>query len=167
MTSLSATQKGLITGVVMIVISFIIYYTKGNFDNSLQYITYCTYVAGIIWAMLGFAKQNPGLQKFGPYFMNGFKCFIVVTLLMVVFTFVFLQLHPEFKDQMATIYKEQLIKSGNATLAEIDERIKLAKKSFTPAMVMATVFSYLVIGAMITAISSAVIIQRSKNAALR
>jgi hypothetical protein len=167
MRLISATQKGLITGAVMILISLAIYYGKGNFDNQLQYITYTAYVAGILWTMITFTRQNPAVLKFGTFFSQGFKCFIVVTLLMVLFTFIFLQTHPEFKDQMAAIYKEQLVKQGNTTPNEIEERIKLAKKSFTPAMLMATIFSYLVIGAMVTAVSAGVIIQRKKQQAFQ
>ena len=40
----------------------------------------------------------------------------------------------------------------------------MAKKSFMPALIMAAVFSYLVIGALVTAVASAVLMQRKKYA---
>ena len=87
--SISATQKGLVTGAAMIAMSFIIYYTKGGFDNKLQYVTYSIYLLGVVWALYDFSKQAGDDTKFGSYFSTGFKCFIVVTLLMVLFTAVF------------------------------------------------------------------------------
>lgn len=165
MKQLTATIKGLITGIAMILISVLIYYTKGNFQNKLQYITYSVYVAGIVWTLIEFSKSSANTNKFGAYFSQGFKCFIVVTLLMVIFTVVFLLTQPQLKDEMAVIYKTELLKNGNYTLPEIAERVKLAKKSFLPSLVMGAVFGYLVIGAMVTAITAGFLIQKNKKAA--
>ena len=158
----TATKKGLLTGVVMILVSVIIYYTRGNFENRLQYITYTIYVAGIIWALLDHSKQMNAKHSFGEYFSQGFKCFVVVTLLMVIFTAIFLLLQPQLKDEMAVTYKNDLIKTGNYTMPEIEEKIKVARKSFVPAMIMGAVFGYLVIGAMVTVITSIVLVQKRK-----
>lgn len=162
MKNFTATQKGLITGAAMIANSFLIYNIKGNFDNKLQYITYCLYVAGVIWTLLEFSKTTTPETKFGSYFSQGFKCFIVVTLLMVAFTFVFLTMHPEMKEQMAATVKQDLLKMGNKTPLEIEDTLTMARKSFVPALVMAAVFGYLVIGAMVTAVTGAVLMQ-TKN----
>ena len=158
-------QKGLVTGIVMIFVSVIIYYTKGNFQNKLQYITYAVYVAGIAWTLTEFSKSAGHPNKFGVYFSQGFKCFIVVTLLMVIFTFLFLLSQPQLKEEMAVIYKAELVKKGNSTLPEMAEKIKLAKKSFLPSLIMGAVFGYLVIGAMVTAVTSGFLIQKNKKAA--
>lgn len=160
MKNFTATYKGLITGLAMIANSFLIFRIKGNFDNKLQYITYSLYVAGIIWTLYDFSRSAANDTKFGAYFSQGFKCFIVVTLLMVIFTFVFLTMHPEIKEQMAASVRAELVKLGNKTPREIDDTVQMARKSFVPALVMAAVFGYLVIGAMVTAITGAVMIQQ-------
>ena len=164
MKNFTATQKGLITGFSMIATSFIIYFKKAGFDNGLQYITYSLYLAGIVWALVDFSRQAGVETKFGSYFSTGFKCFIVVTLLMVVFTVAFLIMHPEMKEQMGVSVREELTKQGNKTPKEIEESIAMAKKFFMPALIMAAVFSYLVIGALVTAVASAVLMQRKKYA---
>lgn len=148
----------------MIAMSFVIYHTKGGFDNKLQYVTYSIYLLGVVWTLYDFSKQAAPDTKFGSYFSAGFKCFIVVTLLMVLFTAVFLMMHPEMKEQMAANVKESLVKQGNKTPREIEDTIAMAKKSFMPALLMAAVFSYLVIGALVTAVTGAVFIQKNKYA---
>jgi hypothetical protein len=158
----TATKKGLLTGIVMILISVGIYFTMGNFQNNLQYITYTVYVAGIIWTLLTYSKQPDAQHKFGAYFSQGFKCFIVVALLMVIFTAVFLISQPHLKQEMATIYEGELAKVGNYTKPEIQEKVAMAKKSFVPAMLMAAIFGYLVIGAMVTAIGAAFLSNKNK-----
>jgi hypothetical protein len=162
MKALNATKKGLITGVVMILISVGIFLVKGNFQNSLQYITYSAYVAGIVWTLLGFSSLNNHSHKFGEYFSQGFKCFIVVTLLMVIFTAVFLLMQPQLKDEMALIYKADLVKNGNYTMPEIEDRIKMAKKSFVPSLIMGAVFGYLAIGVLVTVIAAGFLSQKNK-----
>src|ERR1043165_7134833 len=113
--NITARNKGLITGGVMIVISICIYFAKKGFDNSLQYITYTTYVAGIIWTLITFKKETGNTATFKQYFSEGFKCFIVVTLLMVMFTLIFLLLHPEMKEQMITMMRTDLMQQKDIT----------------------------------------------------
>ena len=91
MNKLSATYKGLVTGIMMIIISIGIYFYKGNFENNLQYITYFTYIAGILWTLIIYKKSGEEIKTFKNYFTQGFKCFIVITFMMVVFTFIFLK----------------------------------------------------------------------------
>jgi hypothetical protein len=162
MKPVSATKKGLLTGIVMILVSIGIFYAKGNFQNSLQYITYAVYIAGIVWTLLEHSKSPDAKHTFGDYFSQGFRCFIVVTLLMVIFTAAFLFLQPALKEQMAATYRADLLKTGNYTLPEIDDKIKTARKSFIPALVMGAVFGYLVIGAMVTVTTAIVFIQKRK-----
>jgi len=160
-----AATKGLITGIAMILVSVAIYYTKGNFQNKLQYITYSIYVAGIVWTLMVFAKSTGHSNRFGEYFSQGFKCFIVVTLLMVIFTGIFLVLQPQLKLEMAVIYRTEMIEKGDYTKREVDEKVALATKSFVPSLVMGAVFGYLVIGAMVTAITSGFLMQKKRNVA--
>ena len=162
MHSLSARQKGLVTGITMILVSIIIYYTKGNFENKLQYVTYSIYTAGIAWTLFEFSKLKDQPNKFGTYFSEGFKCFIVVALLMVIFTAVFLLMQPQLKEEMAALYKAELVKAGNSTLREIDEKISIAKKSFFPSLIMGAIFGYLAIGSLVTAVVSGFLMQKNK-----
>ena len=165
MKSVTATKMGLLTGISMILVSVIIYYTRGNFDNKLQYITYAIYVAGIVWTLLSYSKQADNQNKFGTYFSQGFKCFIVVALLMVIFTAVFLLTQPQLQNEMVVIYKAELLKTGNYTAPEMEEKIAMARKSFLPSLIMGAIFGYLVIGAMVTAITAGVLVQKNKKPA--
>jgi hypothetical protein len=149
-----ATLVGLITGVLMIVTSLIIYYFRGNFDNNLQYITYGLYVAGILFSMYAYQKSQTENNRFKDYFSEGFKTFIVITLLMVAFTWIFIRINPSLKDQMAANYRDQLIKGGNYTLTEINEMVLKAKRSFITMFTALAIFGYLVIGALVSVIAS-------------
>ena len=117
-------------------------------------------MAGILWTLMDFKKTDTGTAKFKDYFSQGFKCFIVVTLLMVVFTFTFLLLNPGMKEQMAVLMREEMVKTKTLTLTQIDDNINNAKKVFVPALIMGAVFGYLLIGAIFTAITAAFLSQK-------
>ncbi len=164
MNNLSATYRGVITGLLMIVASIGIFYYRGNFENGLQYIVYCIYIAGIVWALAGY-KNRPTVndKKFKNYFAEGFKCFIVITLLMVAFTFIFLKMNPALKEEMAKNYQADLIKTGNYTVAEIETMVNKAKEYFITMLTSMAIFGYLLIGALVTLIASAFFSQYNKK----
>lgn len=160
MNNLSATYKGLVTGVLMIAISLGIYYTRKNFDNALQYITYSVYIAGILWTLFAFKQSGNEQKTFKNYFSQGFRCFIVVTLLMVAFTWIFLKMNPGLIEQMAENNRTALINSKNYTPAEIDEYIATSKKYSVVMFTSIAIFKYLIIGALVTLIGAAFLSQK-------
>ena len=164
MNNLSSTVKGLITGLLMIVSSTLIFKSQRSFENNLQYITYAIFVGGIIWTLVTYHRSASEKKKFKHYFSEGFKCFVVVTLLMVIFTYAFLQMNPSLKEEMAANYRSDLIKKGNYTPDEIEEMVKKAKQYFVTMLTSMTVFGYLVIGSLVTAITSAFMIQKNNPA---
>jgi len=154
MKLISARNKGLITGAVMVLTSLAIYFAKHDFDNGLQYIVYTTYVAGILWTLFTFKKEKGNEAGFKQYFAEGFKCFIVVTLMMVLFTLVFILMHPELKEQMAILMRAEYANAKDMTPVDIENKINAAKKFFLPGFLMGATLSYLVIGALISVIGA-------------
>ena len=161
MKTVTARNIGIITGAAMIAFSLIIYKTKGNFDGNLPYITYAMYLGGIIWTLLNYKKNSAETPGFKRFFAEGFKCFVLVTFLMVVFTLVFILLHPELKEQMAVLMQAELAKNKDYTPVDIEKSITTAKKLFLPGYIMAVVFSYLAIGALVTALASVFLSKKS------
>lgn len=156
MKPVTSRNKGLITGTVMILISVAIYLAKKSYDNNLQYITYTVYIAGVIWTLVTF-KQEAGTVTLKTCFAEGFKYFVVVTFLMVLFTLVFILLHPELKEQMATLMRESYKGAKDMMPSDIENKVAAAKKFFLPGYLMTTVLGYLMIGALATLLSSAII----------
>lgn len=153
--------KGLITAVAMIAIALITYYSGLPPGSPFQYLIYALYAIGIVWTLAAYSKSSEYTGKFGDAFNQGFRCFVVITLLMVVFTFVFSKMHPEFAAESAKAYKEELIKNpGNKTPVEIEETVASYQKGYNMALVYGAIFGYLIIGAIVTAISSLAITRR-------
>ncbi|HCY89936.1 MAG TPA: hypothetical protein DHV17_06730 [Chitinophagaceae bacterium] len=161
----NATLQGLITGGLMIAASLLIYQTKSSFDNNLQFIVYALYILGLAWTLHNFRIYSSKKKNFKQYFSHGFKCFVVVTLLMVAFTWAFMQLNPQMENEMAENTRREMMGSGNYTQAEIDSNVTKAKEYYTPMLISMAIFSYLLIGSVITAALSAILLNLPKNTA--
>ena len=158
--NLNATKKGFITGIIMIGLSLLFFYSGQPFNSPLQYLIYVVYAGGIIWTIYEFSRSEESTNKFAAFFLQGFKCFIIITLLMVVFTFAFNKMHPEFKEDMVRAYKEEMLKKGNSTPDEMLKNIEKAKEYYLTMLISGAIFGYLLIGAAITAATSLLFIKR-------
>src|SRR5687767_6476091 len=115
--------KGLITAVIMIGIILIIYKLGDKADSRLQYLIYIVYALGVLWTVMDYRRTPAFTGKFGESFSQGFRCFIVVTLMLALFYGVFNYLHPEFAEQQAIAYKEHLVKGGQKLPNDIEAEL--------------------------------------------
>jgi hypothetical protein len=163
MKKFTPLAKGLFTGIVMMLFSLAIYYFKLNRYTGIENLIYVIYAAGIIWALIEHSKMAQFTWKFKELFIQGFRCFIVVTLIMVIFTGIFSATHPEMAADNAIRYREFLIKEKNKTPAEIDEAVATGKKQFTTQLVSRSIFGSLIIGSIFTLAGAGFIMLRRNN----
>src|SRR5262245_25560604 len=163
MSRLTPLAKGLITAAAILGLTLTIYYTNQRPDSPLNYLIYFLYGAGIIWTLVEYHLHINGSAKFGELFGQGFRCFIVVTLIMSMFTGLFSATHPEFAGQDAKLYREYLDKEvKDKTPAEKDEMVAAEKKQYTTKLIYSAIFGYLILGSIITAAGSVLIVLRRK-----
>ena len=148
------TKKGLITGALMIIASlFSSEILKNPVESYFQFIIYSLFTGGILWSLIAHYKKNGNTISFKNYFSIGFKTFIVVTLLMAGFAYIYFSYHTEFRDSKIAENSQLLVKQGDHLQKEIEENANQLKKMFLPLMISSAVFRYLILGAMITAIT--------------
>lgn len=104
------------------------------------------------WYLLFFNRKES--QAFKDFFQIGFRHFILVTLLMALFSYLFIQLNPNLVEDSAIQLRTTLQNTNNRTPAEIERDVKLFIEGYPTAMVSRTIFGYLVVGSLVTAISS-------------
>jgi hypothetical protein len=152
--------KGLITSALMIAIFIGIYYAGKHANPNLQYLVYITYILGIIWTVTSYSQSTSFVNKFGAVFNQGFRCFIVVTLLIALFYGIFNYLHPEFAEETSKAYREQLIDEKQTLSTDLDLKVETFKKQYITRLVSGAVFTYLIFGAVVTAAASAFLTRR-------
>ena len=156
MKQLSPTQKGLFTAVAMMAaLSFSLFVLKNPFESKFQYIVYCLLCFGVVWSLVSYHRSGTDKKTFGNYFSTGFKTFVVVALLMAAFSFIYFTTHTEFRDNSIAENSKLLAAQGNHLPKEIEENAAQLRKMFIPMTISITIFSYLIMGALITAIAAA------------
>jgi len=158
---LTPAIKGLITAALMIAAALIIDSKRDTTDPRMQYFVLLIYVVGVAWAIIAFRQSVQYAGGFAPLFGQGFRCFIVVTLIMAIFSFVFVKMHPEFVVEEAKYQRELLQKDPNTLPTEIYGLVAKVKKQYMVRYLSRAIFGYLVIGVGATALVSALVTRRT------
>jgi hypothetical protein len=162
MNKFSPLIKGVITGIVMVAFNlFTIYYLPKN--SSLGYLQYIFYAGGITWTLLEFSSNSQSAATFKELFGQGFRCFIIVVLIMVAYSIVFTLSHPQMKEEYGVFVREKLVSEKNKTPVEVDQAVQKAKNQFTTITASGYLFGYLIPGAIFTLAASTLILMRRKQ----
>lgn len=164
MKPLTAAQKGIATGIAMIAAGLILFYQKVDPYSPLNFISYFLFGLGIVWALFPYSKQQQAPVSFGFLFNQGFRCFIVVTLIMALYTYVFYKGNEQLINEKAALTRTELLKTEkNRTPQEIDTMIESGKKNFAIMATSVTIFQYLLIGAVVTAATAGILSLQKKK----
>ncbi len=165
MKILTPTVKGIITGLLMIAVSITVYYFEALNEKFLAPLSYLIYIAGIVWTLVAFSNQEV-LKSLKTYFSQGFKCFIMVTFLMVIYNIIFIKLSPSIIEENAQQTREELIKLGTKTQSEIDTIVLQSKEYYTTIVTSVAIFWYLAIGSITTLVASFILLNKPRKKAL-
>jgi len=139
------------TALLMMAISWLGFLNYISNPTTTQLSVYAFYSLST-WYLLFFNRKES--QAFKDFFQIGFRHFILVTLLMALFSYLFIQLHPNLVEDSAIQLRKTLQNTNNRTPTEIERDVKLFIEGYPTAMVSRTIFGYLVVGSLVTAISS-------------
>lgn len=156
---------GLITAGLMIAASLVAFYLlKLPVESNFQFVVYGIFTAGVIWSLLNYHTSEAASKKFKDYFSAGFKAFVIVALLMAVFTFIFFSFNTEFRDAKIAENNKLIVAEGNHLPREIEENARQLRQLFMPIMVSSAVFRYLIIGALISLVGAGFLSQKNAGA---
>jgi Protein of unknown function (DUF4199) len=160
----TSLQTGLITGLIMVLASlFSLYILKNPVESYFQVIVYIIFAAGIVWSLVNYSRSERDNKTFSAYFSTGFKTFVVITLIMAVFAYIYFSLNTVFRDNKIAENSRLLLLEGNHLPAEIEDNARQLKKMYIPMMLSAAIFRYLILGAIITGIAAFFLSNKEKN----
>lgn len=164
MNKLSASLIGFIAGILMVLSNFVLYKTNIPETSALRYIGYGILGLAIVFTIHNYTKNKKNSISFGALFNQGFKCFILITLLMTLYSFLFYKLQPQLVDEITErTKKEMLAENKNRTPAEIEKKAIDYKKQLPLLTAYTTIFQYLLIGSIVTLVISGTQILKNKN----
>jgi len=154
-TVTTSTTKGIIIGLILVILALTAYFLDIKTTGYLQFISYIILIAGIIWSVIIYGKQIDYNSTFGNYFAHGFKIAALVTSIMVIYVIIFSLLFPEFKEK-ALEKTAEAMRKRNLTQEQITESLKIWKKMFMVLIIGGTLVMYLVIGAIASLIGAGI-----------
>lgn len=155
--TINSTHKGIVTAITMVIAAVILFYFFHLPEKGLsQFFVISIYFLGIIWTIFS-NKSNTNLTRFKDYFSEGFKAFIAVTFIWIIFTFIFYRINPQILENVINENNSILAKEGNRTLEEIKINEEKLRRNFMPIMLSFTTVMYLFFGALVSLVCSVVI----------
>lgn len=149
------TTKGLVLGLILIIIALAIYFSGINMTSGIQYLGYLIFLAGIIFCITQYGRQINYASTFGNYFTHGFKIAAIVTIIMIIYVIAFILLFPEFKDRAMEEARKNM-QSKNLSEEQMDKAVEISRKFFTTFLIAGTLIGYLIFGAIASLIGAAV-----------
>jgi hypothetical protein len=124
-----AIKWALINFVTTIVITYLIQYVSGDPNSPLKYIGYLPFIAFLLLTQKEFKNQLEGYMTFGEGFSAALRYSIFTSLMIAVFTFVYLTfLSPEVMAQAAEQARAKMEAQGNMSSEDIDKAVSVTKK---------------------------------------
>ena len=151
----SSTTKGLIIGLILIVLGLIIYFLKIDVNGPVRWLQLLIFVAGIIWSVMSYGKQLNYHSTFGNYFAHGFKVTAVATVILIIYIIIFNIVFPDFKENAIDQSRKAMTEKG-MTSEQIDQAITITKKFFMVFVVGGSLIVNMLAGAISALIGAAV-----------
>jgi len=148
---------GFITGIIMVVISLVMYLTGLMFkSNSMSYISLVPFLIGIILNAMAYSKANEGFVTFGNVFGSGFKMSMIIGIVLVVWNIIALFALPEMKTKILEMTRESMAKNPKVTDEQIEMSLNMMKKGWNVFAIAGAAFIALFWGAIFSLIGGAI-----------
>lgn len=148
--------KGITISLILIVISLATYFLNLTENKGMQYVGYIVFIVAIIWSVNSYGKQINYNSTFGNYFAHGFKVSAIITVIMILFTVIFLLLFPEIKEKGIDAARKSMEAKGNMSSEQIDQAISITQKFFMAFIIGAAIVFYLILGAIASLIGAGI-----------
>ncbi len=148
---------GLITGVVLIVFSLVMFLADLYMNKAVNWIGYVFLIAGMVYGTLEFRKKyTGGFLTFGKAFSSCFWIGLFAGIVSTIYFFVFIQyIHPGFINELMEQSRTTIMTANpNMSDEDVERAVEMSSKFMSP--VMMTIWG-LVMYALMSAIFSLIL----------
>ncbi len=161
MTKNLSTYTGLIAGIalvcVLLIIRFVFHQPLQGWPQALVLLVYAATTAVSLYLFKQTTNTTSGKLLFG----QGFKTFVAMAFVLVLFTFIYYKYDTSVLEAGIAANNELLLKEGNHTPSEINENANKLRQVFMPMMLSVTTIILLLLGTVVSTITIAII--KKKN----
>jgi uncharacterized membrane protein YciS (DUF1049 family) len=139
----------------MVVLSTVLYVMNLSFKPGMQYVTYIPFLIGVILNAVAFSKANDANVTYGNVFGSGFKMSALVTIIILVWSFISMMIFPEMATKGMELARQSMMEK-NMSEEQIDKAMTFMESHFKLFMVIGVVFWTILFGAIFSLIGAAV-----------
>lgn len=156
-TSAVAIRYGILTGLVSVIVSFVLNMT-GLEQSPAKWLTTVVLIVGIVLAHKFFKQQNGGFLSYGQGLGIGTILSVVVGVLSAIFSYIYINfIDTGFTARLIDKTRADMEAQGRMTDAQIDQAMTWTTKFMNGPMMMAMVlFMIVLMGFLVSLIVSAV-----------
>ncbi|GAB3513839.1 DUF4199 domain-containing protein [Emticicia fontis] len=133
-TARIALKWGIITAIIVIIYSVVLYMTALFKNNALTYVSFLFLLGGIIFGVKEYKSLNSGFMSFGEGLGVGTLMSAVTGLIASIFSFVYIMfIDTTIPQQMSDLQREQM-ESRGLTQEQIDQTMEMMGKFMSPGM---------------------------------
>lgn len=132
-----ALQFGLLTGLVLIVFTLILFLAGVGDKSPLHFISFVIYIVMLYWGMVNIRdRQLDGTMNYGKAFGIGFWIIFFAAILVGIFTFFYLKYIDTgaIARQLQIAENKILARNPNISDADLNKALGMAKMFATPVM---------------------------------
>jgi len=155
-TVTSSTTKGIVISLVMIVIGLIGFFLNIDTTGYFKYINFIILIGGIIWSVSFYGKQVNYNSTFGNYFAHGFKVAAIITVIMIIYVAIVLNVFPEMKERGLDAARKSMEQKGKMTEDQITQAMSVTQKFFMVFAIGGLLVGNLIFGAIASVIGAGV-----------
>ncbi len=156
-TTAVALRYGIITGIVSVIYSLILYITEQNTNTWLGWISFIIMIAGIWMAHKHFKTENNGFMSYGQGLGIGTLLSLITGVLSGIFAYIYMKfVDTTVMDRVKEMQIVEFEKQGMSD-EQIDQAVQMSEKFTSPElMIVWAIVGSLIIGFILSLIISAI-----------
>jgi hypothetical protein len=151
----STTTKGSIIALILMVVALVIYFLNIDSNGPVKWVQLIIFVAGVIWAVMSHGKEINYHSTFGNYFGYGFKVCAVATVILIIYTVIFILIFPDVKETALEQARKNMAEK-NISTDQIEQGMEFTKKFFMVFAIVGLLIINLISGAIAALVGAAV-----------
>ena len=151
----SSLTSGIYLGIVLILVSVILYVAGLMFETWAQYLTYPLLIAGAAYAQLSYKKSLGGEMTYGQALGVGLMSIVFASVLSSVYAYLlYTVIDPSLLDQVKLMTEQRILEQG-VPEEQLDTAMNIAMKFQTPgALALMGIFGGALIGLIISLLTA-------------
>lgn len=129
----STLTSGIYIGVVLILISVVLYVAGLMFETWAQYVSWPILIGGAIYAQLSYRKSLGGEMTYGQALGAGVLALVFASVLSAIYTYLlYTVIDPGLTEQTRIIMEQRMVEQGRVPAEQMDQALDMMMKFQKP-----------------------------------